>query len=116
MLGRVSFRGRSGKAWEFYRTPSGSPWARERGVVIFAARETCGWRVYRVLEISGRPHDVQPIWALAEAERYGADTVFLAWEPDEARRQMIITDLEAAFTSVCRHTATLAGGINRIAA
>lgn len=102
MFGQVSFRGKSGKAWKFQRTAEDAPWARSAGVVIFAAQDACGWRVYRVMELTGRPHDIQPIWALAEAERYGANAVFLAMEFDGAARKSMVADLEAGFMPVCR--------------
>lgn len=102
MSGQVSFRGQSGKAWRFQRAAADAPWARNAGVVIFAGLDACGWRVFRVMELSGRPHDVQPIWALAEAERYGATTVFVALEFDPAMRAAMIADLEGGFMPVCR--------------
>ncbi len=102
MSGQVSFRGQSGKAWKFQRAAADAPWARSAGVVIFAAHDACGWRVFRVMELSGRPHDIQPIWALAEAERYGANAVFVALEFDAAARCAMVNDLEAGFTPVCR--------------
>ena len=63
----VSFRGQSGKAWSFQRVAADAPWARTSGVAIFAIPEAFGWRIFRVIELSGKPHDIQPIWALAEA-------------------------------------------------
>ena len=74
----VSFRGRSGKAWEFQRVAADAPWARSPGV-----------------------HDLQPIWALAEAERYGANAVFLALEFDAATRSLMANDIEEGFSTVC---------------
>ncbi len=97
----VSFRGRSGKAWEFKRVASDAPWARSAGVVIFAAPDSFGWRIIRVMELTGRPHDLQPIWALAEAERYGASAVFLAHEFDGGTRKQMSSDIEAGFSPVC---------------
>ena len=97
----VSFRGRSGKAWSFQRVSADAPWARSAGVVIFAAPESFGWRVLRVMELTGRPHDLRPIWALAEAERYGASAVFLAAEIDGERRRHIVEDIEAGFSPIC---------------
>ncbi len=102
MYKAVSFRGQSGKAWGFQRVAADSPWARAAGVVIFASPETCGWRVIRVMELSGRPHDVRPIWALSEAERYGATAVFLLSEFDAEIRKTVLADLEAGFSPVCR--------------
>lgn len=102
MFGQVSFRGKSGKAWKFQRMAADAPWARSAGIVIFAAQDACGWRVYRVMELTGRPHDIQPIWALAEAERYGATTVFVAHEFDGPQRKAMVADLEAGFSPVCR--------------
>ncbi|MCA8901486.1 MAG: hypothetical protein KDA53_09565, partial [Hyphomonas sp.] len=50
---------------------------------------------------TGRPHDLQPIWALAEAERYGATAVFLALEFDGAERKRMVADIEEGFSPVC---------------
>ena len=97
----VSFRGRSGKAWEFQRVAADAPWARSPGVVIFAAPDAYGWRLIRVVELSGKPHDLQPIWALAEAERSGANAVFLALEFDAATRSLMANDIEEGFSTVC---------------
>lgn len=96
----VSFRGQSGKAWSFQRAAADAPWARSPGVAIFAIPEACGWRVFRVIELSGKPHDIQPIWALAEAERYGASAVFVALEFDAPVRKQIVADLEAGFRPI----------------
>ena len=97
----VSFRGRSGKAWHFQRVPSESPWARSAGAVIFAAPDSFGWRIIRIMELTGRPHDLQPIWALAEAERYGATAVFLATEFDGHTRKHMVADIQEGFSPVC---------------
>jgi hypothetical protein len=101
----VSFRGQSGKAWSFQRAAADAPWARAPGVAIFAIPEACGWRVCRVIELSGRPHDVQPIWALAEAERYGANAVFVALEFEAVVRRDMVSDLEAGFQPVLQSSA-----------
>jgi hypothetical protein len=96
----VSFRGRSGKAWDFQRVSKDAPWARSPGAVIFAAPDSYGWRIIRIMELTGRPHDLQPIWAHAEAERYGATAVFLALEFDAAERKRLIADIEEGFSPV----------------
>jgi len=96
----VSFRGRSGKAWDFQRVPKDAAWARSPGAVIFAAPDSFGWRIIRVMELTGRPHDLQPIWALAEAERYGASAVFLALEFDARERKRMVADIEEGFSPV----------------
>lgn len=105
---QVSFRGVSGKAWSFQKTPAHAPWARSAGVVIFAAPEAFGWRVLRVMELTGKPHDLQPIWALAEAERYGATTVFISLEFDGEMRKEMVGDLEAGFSPLCGSSDTVA--------
>jgi len=107
----VSFRGQSGKAWSFQRAAADAPWARAPGVAIFAIPEACGWRIFRVMELTGRPHDIQPIWALAEAERYGASAVFVSLEFDPSERKQIVADLEAGFRPVVR-----SGEVIRLAA
>jgi hypothetical protein len=80
-------------------------------VAIFAIPEACGWRIFRVMELTGRPHDIQPIWALAEAERYGANAVFVSLEFDPSVRKQIVADLEAGFQPVVR-----SGEVIRLAA
>mgnify|MGYP001245325173 FL=1 len=110
----VRFRGQSGKAWEFQRVGTDAPWARAAGVAIFAAPDTYGWRIIRVVELTGRPNDVQPIWALADAERYGANAVFLAVEFDATARKRMVNDIEEGFSPVCFTSPAPAG--TRIAA
>jgi len=100
MSNAVSFRGQSGKAWSFQRAAADAPWARAPGVAIFAVPEACGWRIFRVMELSGKPHDIQPIWAFAEAERYGASTVFVSLEFEGDMRKQMRGDLEAVFRPI----------------
>ena len=97
----VSFRGQSGKAHTFERVQLSHPWARRAGIAIFAAPDTYGWRVVKVAELTGRPHDVRPIWALAEAERFGARAVFVSVEMDRDARHRLIVDIEAGLNPVC---------------
>lgn len=96
----MKFRGRSGKAYSFVRIAPAAPWAREAGVAIFAAQGPFGWRVVRLATLRGRLHDVQPIWAWADAERYGARTVFIMRETDPADRAAALRDLEAGLNPV----------------
>lgn len=96
----MKFRGRSGKAYSFVRMAPAAPWAREAGVAIFAAQGPFGWRVVRLATLRGRLHDVQPIWAWADAERYGARTVFIMRETDPADRAAALRDLEAGLNPV----------------
>lgn len=102
MSNAVSFRGQSGKAWSFQRAAADAPWARAPGVAIFAVPEACGWRIFRVMELSGKPHDIQPIWAFAEAERYGASAVFISLEFEGDLRKQMVADLEAGFQPIHR--------------
>jgi hypothetical protein len=99
---KMLFRGRSGRATAFERISPDAPWARDSGVAIFAAPDACGWRVLRVVELSGRAHDVQPIWALAEAERYGASAVFIHREADPDTRAALAEDIETGFSPVMK--------------
>ena len=96
----MKFRGRSGKAYSFIRMAPTAPWAREAGVALFAAQGPFGWRVVRLATLRGRLHDVQPIWAWADAERYGARTVFIMRETDPADRAAALRDLEAGLNPV----------------
>ena len=97
----MSFRGQSGRAYKFKQVPVDSSWAVEAGVALFAARGPFGWRVVKLATMRGRAHDVQPIWAFVDAERFGARAVFIATEPDPARRQRIMLDLENGLSPVC---------------
>ena len=96
----VSFCGASGQAWSFSRVDTNSAWARVPGIAIFTAPDAYGWRVIRLVELSGREHDVRPLWAHADAERYGADSVYVAMELTGERRRMMLEDLEAGLSPV----------------
>jgi hypothetical protein len=100
----VKFRGQSGKAYSFVRMAPNAPWAREAGVALFAAQGPFGWRVVRLTTLRGRLHDVQPIWAWADAERYGARTVFVMREVEPEDRAAALADLEAGLNPVLEHT------------
>lgn len=100
----MKFRGRSGQAYAFTRMAPTAPWARETGVAMFAAQGPFGWRVVRLTTLRGRLHDVQPIWAWADAERYGARAVFILRETDPTRRAVALQDLEAGLNPVLEHT------------
>lgn len=101
MMIPVSFRGLSGRAWTFNRVETDAPWAGSAGVAIFAAPDSYGWRVIKVAHLKGRRDDIQPVWAFAEAERFGATAVFIAAELDEKRRRLIIADIEMGLSPVC---------------
>lgn len=96
----MKFRGRSGKAYSFVRMAASAPWAREAGIALFAAQGPFGWRVVRLVSLRGRLHDVQPIWAWADAERYGARTVFIMRETNPGDRAAALQDLEAGLNPV----------------
>lgn len=96
----VKFRGLSGKAYSFTRMAPNAPWAREAGIALFAAQGPFGWRVVRLATLRGRLHDVQPIWAWADAERYGARAVFVLRESDPAARAAALSDLQAGLNPV----------------
>lgn len=98
---QTSFRGRSGEAWSFTQVDINAPWAQSAGVAIFAAPDAYGWRLIRVVELTGRPHDTRAIWALADAERYGASAVFIAPEIDKEARKAIVADIEMGLSPVC---------------
>jgi len=97
----MKFRGQSGKAYGFVRMAPNAAWAREAGVALFAAQGPFGWRVVKLTSLRGRLHDVQPIWAFADAERYGARAVFVMQETDPQVRAHALSDLEAGLSPVC---------------
>jgi hypothetical protein len=87
--------------YAFVSVAPGSPWARRAGLAIFAAVTGYGRRVIRVVEVSGREHDARPIWALADAERFGANEVFVLSEPELELRRAMLCDLEQGLSPVC---------------
>ncbi|MGB3625416.1 MAG: hypothetical protein WA989_06305 [Henriciella sp.] len=97
---KVNFRGRSGRLVSFARMGVETDWARHAGVALFAAPDTYGWRIIRMVEMTGRLHDVQPFWAQLDAERYGARAIFVHDEPDFEVRRAILADLEAGLSPV----------------
>ena len=97
----MRFTGQSGREYEFVRLAANGPWARAAGVALFAAQGPYGWRVVRLAALRGRLHDVQPIWAFADAERYGARAIFVMQESDPQARVNAIRDLEAGLSPVC---------------
>ncbi len=97
----MSFRGQSGRAYKFLRVGVDTPWARTAGIALFAARGPFGWRVVKLTSIRGRAHDTQPIWAFADAERYGATDVFVLDEQHADTRQRILEDLGQGLSPVC---------------
>ncbi|MEM5516857.1 hypothetical protein WNY37_07835 [Henriciella sp. AS95] len=97
---RVNFCGRSGRPVAFSRMASDSAWARRPGLALFAARDTYGWRIIRMVEMTGRMHDVQPFWAELDAQRYGASAIFVHDETDFEVRRALMSDLEAGLSPV----------------
>ncbi|MEL6955149.1 MAG: hypothetical protein AAFO88_00780 [Pseudomonadota bacterium] len=93
-----SFRGQSGQAYVFTAQEAHGDWLRTPGIAFFAAPDGYGWRVIRMCSLRGREDDVQPLWALHDAERYGGDTVLLFEEADPVRRAHILADLEAGLS------------------
>lgn len=97
----VNFCGLSGQVYAFVNVAPGSAWARRAGLAIFSTMTGYGRRVLRVVEVSGRDHDTRPIWALADAERFGASEVFVLAEPEFERRRAALGDLEQGLSPVC---------------
>ncbi|MEM7491855.1 MAG: hypothetical protein AAF296_00645 [Pseudomonadota bacterium] len=97
----INFHGQSGKAYSFIRMAPNAPWARMRGVALFAAKGAFNLRTIRLCKLRGRAHDVQPIWAFADAERYGARAVFVLPEDDADRIDAVMADLGAGLDPVC---------------
>lgn len=96
----VSFRGKSGRTYAFRLVEAHGNWMGEAGVALFAAPDGYAWRVIRIAEMTGRPDDVQPLWAQADAARYGGDAVLVLAVADPVRRRKVAEDLEAGFSPV----------------
>ena len=99
-MDRVNFRGRSGRLVSFRCVAQDGDWAGTPGVALFAAPDTYGWRIIRMVEMTGRTHDVQPFWAQLDAARYGARAIFIHDETDFEVRRALIADLEAGLSPV----------------
>lgn len=104
----TSFRGASGTAYAFESADPDSSWAKHGGVALFAAPDAFGWRIVRMVNITGRMHDVRPIWAYADAERYGATTIFVHTASRPETREAILADLSEGLTPVCTTALDLA--------
>ena len=96
----MRFCGRSGQGYTFEPVAADTGWAKTPGIAVFATMGGSGRRVIRVVELSGRDHDVRPIFALAEAERYGARDVFIRMDAYITSRRAVIADLEAGLHPV----------------
>lgn len=94
----VSFRGRSGKVHVFSQVMPAGDWLGKPGLAIFAAPEGYAWRVIRMCELRGTSHDIQPLWAQADAARYGGDTVLVLETACVDERKAILADLEAGLS------------------
>lgn len=101
MMSITSFRGASGKAYAFESADPDSAWAKHAGVALFAAPDAFGWRIVKMVNISGREHDVRPIWSFTDAERYGATAIFKHTCNTHEARKAILSDLSKGLTPVC---------------
>lgn len=100
MQKNITFYGASGGQHNFTAVETNSAWVQNTGIAVFAAPDAYGWRVIRVVELTGKPHDVRPLWALHDAERYGASAVFIAQNADFLSRRAVIEDLEVGLSPV----------------
>lgn len=100
MSKQISFYGASGGQYVFDQMAVTSPWAALAGVAVFAAPDAYGWRIIRVIELTGRAHDVRPVWAMHDAERYGASAVFVAPLESRQARLDVLADLDAGLSPV----------------
>ncbi len=96
----ITFYGASGNGYGFEEVRPKDAWATQSGVAVFAAPDAYGWRVIQIVGLTGREHDVRPIWAYYDAERYGASAVFLTRTFDSAQRKTMIRDLEMGLSPV----------------
>ena len=96
----ITFYGQTGSGYGFEQTDISANWFGRAGVAVLAAPDAYGWRVIRVVELSGREHDVRPLWALQDAEKYGASAVFIAPVVDHESRRGMIMDLECGLSPV----------------
>ena len=100
MMRAITFYGQTGSGYGFKQANKNVDWFNKAGVAVFAAPDAYGWRVIRVVELSGREHDVRPLWALQDAEKFGASAVFVAPVSDHGGRRDMISDLEAGLSPV----------------
>ena len=98
----ITFYGQTGIGYGFKQADIEAAWFKRAGVAVFAAPDSFGWRVIRVVELSGREHDVRPFWALQDAEKYGASAVFVAPIDEHSSRREMVDDLEAGLSPVVR--------------
>ena len=99
----VNFCGQSGRSYAFEHVGVDDDWPKRKGIVLFAASGAFGWRVIRIVELDGRPDNIQPIWAFRDAQRYGARAVFFSSCDRVLDRKTSIADLRDGLTPVCDH-------------
>jgi hypothetical protein len=100
MTDAIQFCGLSGICHRLRLTTDAS-WARVPGVVVFAARDTCGWRAIDVREVTGA-EDIRLFWRWREAQRFGATHVFTLAEGNTRLAADIATDLVDGLRPVAR--------------
>ena len=97
----LNFCGQSGRSYAFTRVSPDSDWAARQGIAMFASNTGYGWRIIRIVELDGREHNIQPIWAFRDAQRYGARAVFFAECDRILDRKTSIADLREGLDPVC---------------
>lgn len=97
----VNFCGQSGRSLSFERVSPDSNWAAGEGIAMFATHTGFGWRIIRIVELDGRPDNIQPIWAYRDAQRYGARAVYFAPCDRVLDRKTKIADLREGLDPVC---------------
>ncbi|HBH89358.1 MULTISPECIES: hypothetical protein [Ponticaulis] len=97
----VNFCGQSGRSVSFERVSPDSDWAAREGIAMFASHTGFGWRIIRIVELDGRPDNIQPIWAYRDAQRYGARAVFFMEHTRILDRKTTIADLREGLDPVC---------------
>ncbi len=88
------FHGASGRSYGFERTGPDSDWPAREGIALFAAPALSGWSVVGMAELDGRPENLSAIWALREAERFGAKAVFFRDTKRVLERKTVLADLD----------------------
>lgn len=108
-MSKANFHGQSGRSYSFERVGQDSDWAARQGIAMFASHSGFGWRIIRIVELDGRSDNIQPIWALRDAQRYGARAVFFAPCERVLDRKTSIADLRDGLDPVCdAHSASRA--------
>ena len=110
----TNFCGASGQSYHFKKVSmEKTDWLGQAGVVIFT---TFDGRVIQVIEQLGRAEDINAIWRVREARRYGAAMAYFRAHREPMTRSSELKDLVCGLDPVCGGVSTSGDAIEQMQA